>query len=113
MSEIVFNPPKSSQTSGADLQSQIENLQTTLASLNQQVIFLQEALQERDKEIAELKMKLAEKEAASQIASGKLRERRVDETVTIIGALINLYKFAVLPHSNVAGKSDSQPERII
>lgn len=112
MSEIVFNPLKQSQISAPDLQSQIENLQTTLASLNQQVIFLQEALQEKDKEISELKMKLAEKEAALQMWSVgpkdqgfKARERRIDETMTIIGALISLYKFAVSPGKEISATS--------
>lgn len=56
------------------LKSQIESLQTNLASLNQQAIFLQETLQEREKEIQTLKM------------------GPVDNTLTIIGALVNLYK---------------------
>lgn len=81
MSQIVFNTPISEPS----LQSQIENFQTTLASLNQQVIILQETLQEREKEIAELK--------GSQNTS-------VDETLTIVGGLINLYKFIFLPKEN-------------
>lgn len=78
MSEIIFNP-----SSAGNLPSQIENLQTTLASLNQRVIILQEALQERDQEISELKMKQATKNS--------------DTTLTIIGALVNLYKFVFPP----------------
>lgn len=72
MAEIVFNSP--SQT--ADLESQIQNLQTTLASLNQQIIVLQEALQERDQKIKELE-----------------KAEQADHTLTIVGLLINLYKF--------------------
>ncbi len=78
MSEIVFNAPQSS------LQDQIVNFQTTLASLNQQVISLQEALQERDQEIAEL--------TASRASPC---EAKTDETLTIVGLFINLYKFLV------------------
>ncbi len=67
MSEIVFNSPTT------------ENFQTTLASLNQQVIILQKTLQEKDAEIAELK-----------------KDTKSDQTLTIVGALINLYKFIFL-----------------
>ncbi len=100
MAEIVFNPPKP-QNSPEALQSQIENLQTTLASLNQQVITLQEALQERDKEIANLQSKLfecnQEKQALSLPPNAAQPVKRVDDTLTIIGALINLYQFAFPP----------------
>lgn len=83
MSEIVFNSPSPNPS---PLNSQVENFQTTLASLNQQVIILQEALQERDQEIANLKTKLV-----SEVKSD------VDETLTIVGILINLYKLIFLP----------------
>lgn len=82
MSEIRFNTP---QSAPPDFQSQIDNFQTTLASLNQQVISLQETLQQRDQEIARLK------ESTFQ-----------DETLTIVGLFINLYKFLVsLPAQKV------------
>lgn len=86
MSEIVFNAP---QSTPSELQSQIENFQTTLASLNQQVISLQEALQQRDQEIAELK---------TELVAFKVRpcEAKTDETLTIVGLFINLYKFLVV-----------------
>lgn len=83
MSEIVFNVPKSASS----LQSQVENLQTTLASLNQQVIILQEALQERDQKITELEMKLIQPE----------QTERTDNTVTLVSAVINLYRFFFPP----------------
>ena len=89
MSEIVFNSP----TPAGDLQTQIESLQTTLASLNQQVIILQEALQEKDQEIADLKMRLSESVGSTAVE----RPLRVDDTLTIIGALIKLYKFVFPP----------------
>lgn len=88
MAEIVFNAP----TSPPDLQSQVENLQTTLASLNQQVIILQETLQERDHEIEDLKMRLSESKGA--VGKEKLY---TDNTLTIVGVLINLYKFIFPP----------------
>lgn len=88
MSEIVFNSPSPNPS---PLNSQVENFQTTLASLNQQVIILQEALQERDQEIANLKETLAK---YSQIQP---ENEHVDETLTIVGILINLYKFIFLP----------------
>lgn len=88
MSEIIFNPRTA--VSEVDLRSQVENLQTTLASLNQQVIILQEALQERDQEIAELKAK-----NTPQVGFDSWGVKR-DQTLTIVGALINLYKF-ILP----------------
>lgn len=81
MSEIRFNAP---QPISSDLQSQIENFQTTLAFLNQQVISLQEALQQRDQQIASLK--------ASRASPC---EAKTDETLTIVGLFINLYKFLV------------------
>ncbi len=82
MSEIIFNPPKSVPS----LESQIDSLQTTLASLNQQVIFLQETIQEKDQQIAELKNRPTE--------NIEIEKLRIDNTLTIVGALINLYKFA-------------------
>lgn len=102
MAEIFFNPPPPQSS----LESQLENFQTTLASLNQQVIILQETLQERDQEIADLKTRLSEYAAASQTWSGKAK---IDDTLTIVGALIKLYKLIFPPQSNVAGKSDFPP----
>lgn len=110
MSAIVFNQPKegslSKETSESILQSEVENLQTTLASLNQQVITLQEALGERDQEIADLKTRLAEDNSiitSSRITSGEAKtEDRADETLTIVGAFINLYKFAFPPGKEVS-----------
>lgn len=91
MSEIVFNSP----TAIPSLQSQIESLQTTLASLNQQVIILQEAIQERDQKIAELTNQLAQSPIAlgSQASPCEAKAEN-DNTLTIVGALINLYRYA-------------------
>ncbi|MBI4036004.1 hypothetical protein HY383_03565 [Candidatus Daviesbacteria bacterium] len=88
MSEIIFNTPQST-TSNAFFQDQIENFQTTLASLNQQVISLQEAILEKDKEITDLQMRL------TQSTQEDLNEHKQDETLTIVGALINLYKLLI------------------
>lgn len=91
MSQIVFNPPPTeSKDEQNALRSQIENLQTTLASLNQQVIILQETLQERDQEIAKLK------ENTSQVSPGSWEVKK-DDTLTIVGALINLYQLLLPP----------------
>lgn len=95
MSEILFNSPQPSQS---PLQSQIENFQTTLASLNQQLIILQEALQERDQQIADLKMELAQNGEGSQEAE------KVDDTLTIVGVFIKLYRLVFPP-----GKDNAVP----
>lgn len=62
------------------LRSQVDSLQASLTSVNQQVIFLQEAVQEREQEIARLKQGF-----------------KIDTTLTLTGALINLYKFVFPP----------------
>lgn len=96
MSEIVFNAPPPP----SDLQSQVENLQTTLASLNQQVIILQEFLQERDEKIKDLEMRLSECLLASQTMSESTlveKSPRIDNTLTILGVLVNLYRFFFPP----------------
>ncbi|MEK7617162.1 MAG: N-acetylmuramoyl-L-alanine amidase [Patescibacteria group bacterium] len=62
------------------LKYQIENLQTSLGLVEQQRISLQEALQEREKQILALKG----------------QEKDADNTLTIVQALINLYKL-ILP----------------
>lgn len=87
MSEIVFNAPPSN-----DLKSQVDNLQTTLASLNQQVIILQESLQERDQKIKELEMRLSECKSVEG-----MEKTRTDDTLTIVGTFIKLYKFFFPP----------------
>ena len=88
MSEIVFNTPSAE----GNLNSQVENLQTTLASLNQQVIILQETLQERDERIKDLEVRLSE---CKQVEGEE--KSRTDDTLTIIGAFIKLYKFFFPP----------------
>lgn len=70
------------------LKSQIDSLQTSLASLNQQVFFLQEALVERDRLINQLR---------SQPTSGNPQ----DTTLTIVDALINLYRFVFPPGKEI------------
>ncbi len=91
----------SSAKESAGFKSQIENLQTTLTSVNQQLISLQEALQDREAEIAQLKKSLAEKAVVTpgEIPSPKYDEtvQKPDTTLTIVGALINLYKFIFPP----------------
>lgn len=92
MSEIIFN----ASSSPTSLQSQIDNFQTTLALLNQQVIVLQTALQQRDQQITELQNKLANSVSSKATSC----ETKKDDTLTVVGAFINLYKF-LLP-----GKDD-------
>lgn len=70
------------------LKSQVDNLQTTLASVNQQAISLQEAIGEKDQEINDLRNRLS-------ISSSPAP--KVDTTLTIVGALINLYNFIFQP----------------
>ena len=97
MSEIVFNAP----TTTSNLQTQVESLQTTLASLNQQIIILQETLQERDQEIEHLKMKLAQYNQVIPPSPDDIMpseaELRTDNTLTIIGAVIKIYRFLFPP----------------
>jgi len=77
----------------SDLASQVESLQSSLATVNQQAISLQQNLQERDQEIVELKKCL--KETPTQPMP------KVDETLTIVQALINLYQFALQPRKEI------------
>lgn len=98
MSEIVFNAPKSSSSNEDNLRSQIENLQTTLASLNQQVIILQEAVQERDHKIAKLEMELSQLNQGAVIKEDfSSPSEHIDNTLTVVGALIKLYQFVTSP----------------
>lgn len=91
MSEIVFQPKKVDLS----LRSEVENLQTTLASLNQRIFVLQEAVAQKDQEIADLKIRAIEASAAVlQTTSGK---PKIDETLSIVGAAIKLFKFATSP----------------
>lgn len=83
------------------LESQVSNLQASLASVNQQLIFLQETLLERDKEINKLKL---EKNTTPIIQTTSDNEKN-DTTLTIIGALIKLYKFLSLPREVFANLS--------
>jgi len=79
---FIFNPP--------DLSSQVESLQSSLASVNQQVISLQQSLQEKDQEIIELRKRFKETQSIQPMP-------KVDDTLTIAQALINLYQFVLPP----------------
>lgn len=85
------------------LESQIDNLQTSLSSVNQQVINLQETVQEKEREIQDLKNRLTETPPiiVSPPPSPPPPPPKVDTTVTLIGALINLYKFIFPPRSTI------------
>lgn len=73
------------------LQSQVDNLQTSLSSVNQQVFALQETIQEKDQEISKLKASSPPLPASLPLPPAP------DSSLTIIGALINLYKFIFPP----------------
>lgn len=83
------------------LESQIDNLQTSLSSINQQIITLQETVQKKEEEIQDLKNRLSESQPIVITAPPpqpppplpQPPPPKVDTTVTIIGGLINLYKF--------------------
>lgn len=74
----------------SDRGAQVESLQTSLASLNQQVIFLQEGLLERDQQINNLRAQLTK-------GDGVPPPKPEDNTLTIVDALINLYRFIFPP----------------
>lgn len=92
MPEIVFQ-----KTSASSDQSEIENFQITLASLNQRVLTLQESLQEKDQEIADLKKRLTEEKKITEATEAVSEKVKVDDSLTIIGALIKLYKLIFPP----------------
>lgn len=73
------------------LTSQVNSLQVSLASVNQQLITLKEALAEREREINQLKVTTL----VPVIPAGP--KPPVDTTLTLVGALINLYKFLFPP----------------
>lgn len=73
------------------LKSQVDNLQTTLASINQQLIILQETLLLREQEINDLKARV------NQPSQPQTPQTPPDHSLTIVGALINLYKFIFPP----------------
>lgn len=83
----------------AALKSQVGNLQTSLASVNQQLISLQENLQAREEEIAQLKKTLAERPIFTPPPGipTDIPHEKLDNTLTIVGSLINLYKFVFPP----------------
>ncbi len=76
----------------AQQENQINGLQTSLASVNQQLISFQEALQQREQQINQLKIALQSREQqVTPVAS--LPAKQKDNTLTVVGALINLYQF--------------------
>lgn len=74
----------------SDLETQVGSLQTSLASVNQQLILLREALQEREQELNKLK-------AISSSPAENNSKPKIDQTLTIIQTLVNLYKFLLPP----------------
>jgi hypothetical protein len=81
-----------------ELVSQINGLQTSLASINQQIITLRETLQEREAEIKSLKAQIVSTPVSPSMPPSPPVDNAPavpapDNTLTIVGALINLYKF--------------------
>ena len=70
------------------LKDQISNMQTSLTSINQQVLILQETLKQKDEEITRLR-DVSTKPSPTFSQS--------DNTLTLTGLLINLYKFIFVP----------------
>lgn len=79
------------------LQSQVSNLQDSLAVVNQQLITLKEILADREKEVSELKQSLASQTTSESV--------QVDTTLSLVGALINLYQFLFPPREVASIKS--------
>lgn len=86
----------SSENQVTQLKSQVNNLQTSLALVNQQLISLQQALREREQEVHTLKILLSQTKQEIYASKDELTPH-IDNTLTIIGALVNLYKFAFPP----------------
>jgi len=91
ISEEHQNLIRLSQQAGS-LQDQVNNLQDSLASVNQQVMSLQQTVQEKDQQINDLK-----NQPAPTVVPTPDNSPKVDDTLTIVGALINLYKFIFMP----------------
>ncbi len=92
-SEIIKGPPTSPSTDRSAeisvLQDQVKNLQASLSSVNQQVFNLQAVVQEKDQQINDLRMVSSSPSEAESIP----QRQRVDTSLTIVEALVNLYKF--------------------
>lgn len=73
------------------LADQINNLQASLSSVNQQVFTLQQTILEKDQEINQLKNRSQPPPISPPLPAPK------DNTLTLAGALINLYKFVFQP----------------
>lgn len=86
-----------------NLKSQISSMQASLATVNQQLISFQETLAEREKEVSQLKVALANAQKGGTqpppiIVTPPIEpEPPPDNTLTLVGALINLYKFLFPP----------------
>ncbi len=85
------------------LQDQVNNLQASLSSVNQQIMNLQQTIQEKDQQISDLQNQLQNvattptAQPTSTPVPVPAPSENVDTTLTIIGALINLYKFIFMP----------------
>lgn len=77
------------------LKSQVDGLQTSLASVNQQLISLKVTISEQEAEISRLKSL-----QPSQPVQPIQPPEAPDNTLTLVGALINLYKFILQPRKD-------------
>lgn len=81
----IITSPSAQFLPTESLLQQVESLQNSLALINGQFINLQQNLAEKDKEIVALRSNWDEE------------QNKKDQTLTIIQALVNLYKFVFLP----------------
>ena len=83
------------------LKDQVDSLQSSLASLNQQVLTLRETVSEKDQEITDLRIRLQTAQPLTTTAPATAPPSNgsplPDKSLTIVGALINLYKFIFPP----------------
>lgn len=86
------------------LKSQVTSLQSSLSLVNDQLINMQQRLQEKDQQIADLKEQLQSRPNTPPIVVTPPVENKPpkDNSVTILEALFNLYKF-IFPTSKVGG----------
>ena len=81
---IIFNQlPK--------LDADDENLNGTLASMTSELLLMQELLGQKELEINDLRKSLDETYMQKEI------NPKTDQTLSLVGALIKLYKFFILP----------------
>ncbi len=82
----------------AALRSQVNGLQASLAAVNQQLISLKEALAQSEQEINQLKTTTPPPVPPVPVTPTPVGPQpQIDTTLTLVGALVNLYKFLFPP----------------